>query len=148
MSIRKLTCASRAMLALCCLLAVALAQCARAAGDRAYTPKPGSAERKAIMDALRPPVSRYVKKRVTFTEVKLFVCKGWAYMEATTVDSKGKKVGTELTTYVTALLRKTSGKWRPLEWAYATDVAAIEWEKKYPRAPRVIWPQHRQGAVG
>lgn len=124
------------------LLAFAAASIA-APSSKAYTPQPGSKERKAIMDALRKPVMGFVKKRVIFTQVQLTVASNWAYVFAQSTDAKGHPVGSDLTTFVSAVLRKSNGKWRTLQWAYATDVISIEWEKYYPNAPKVIWPHRR-----
>lgn len=108
-----------------------------------YTPKPGTKERKAILDALRKPVARFNKREVIFSEVNLKVSNGWAYVEAYSVDKKGKRVGPEYTNYVSALLETAHGSWRVLQWAYATDVISIDWEKKYPAVPRKLWPHRR-----
>src|SRR3712207_238986 len=96
--------------------------------SKPYTPKPGSRERKAILDALRKPVMRSNNgKRVIFTKVDLKVYKGWAYVFGASVDTKGKPVSPypQLTYWVSAFLRNTNGKWRVMEWAYATDVISI-----------------------
>lgn len=113
------------------------------AAPKIYTPKPGSKERKAILDALRVPATKMNGKPVTFTEVDLKVSQGWAYVDAATIDSKGKPIGAQVTNGVHALLRKSNNKWRVLDWGYVTDVISIDWEKQYPKVPKRLWPHRR-----
>ena len=111
---------------------------ARPANVKTYTPKPGSRERTAIMNALRVPVQKFLKgKRPTFTEVSNFrVGGGWAFLDATTVDSKGKYLGIpEFTSSLSALLHLEKGKWRVLEWDYFTDVGWHSWAVEHPSVP-------------
>lgn len=70
---------------------------ARPANVAVHTPKPGSRERNAIMDALRVPVQKFHKgEKPTFTYVDEFrVGGGWAHLSAQTVDSKGKPMGAD-----------------------------------------------------
>lgn len=126
---------------------VALAQTTPAlAKDSAiYTPKPGSRERKAILDTLRKPVTKFNHgKTITFTRVDMKVSNGWAYVSASTVDAKNKPIGPEFTTDLSALLEQTHGTWKVLEWAYHSDVISIEWERKHPAVPRRLWPHNRR----
>ena len=108
------------------------------------TPKPGSALRKKVLDALRIPVTKFNKgQRITFTSVDLRVQNGWAYVQAATVDDKGKRVGPPFTNFVSGLLHQKGPTWSVTEWAYATDVISIDWEQKHPQVPRALWPHHR-----
>src|SRR5262245_22461962 len=54
------------------------------------TPKPGSAERKAIMDALRVPVEKELKKKVVFKVDHLKVLKDWAFLRGVPQQPNGK----------------------------------------------------------
>ena len=113
---------------------------ARPANVAVHTPKPGSKERSAIMDALRVPVQKFHKgKKPTFTYVDNFrVGGGWAHLSATTVDSKGKPLGPdpeEPYMGLSALLKLQNGKWRVVEWAYHGDVIQIDWAGKHPDVP-------------
>lgn len=109
-----------------------------------YTPKPGSGERRAILRAVRGPVLKMTKRKVvTFTNVKMRANRNWAYVDATSVDSYRKPVGPEFTNELAALVRKHNGRWVVAEWAYATDVISMGWEKKYPQVPKRLWPHSR-----
>ena len=110
---------------------------ARPANVKTYTPKPGSKERAAIMDALRVPVQKYHKgKRPTFTNVYNFrVGGGWAHLSGGVVDSKGRTMGEEGVLDFSGLLRKVNGKWKVVEWAYHGDVVQIYWAQKHPDVP-------------
>src|SRR5260370_37398386 len=48
--------------------------------NRAYSPDKGSAERKAITDALRAPVEKKLKQGVIFKIDHLKVQSGWAFL--------------------------------------------------------------------
>ena len=110
---------------------------ARPANVPVHTPKPGSRERAAIMDALRVPITKESGgKRVTFTYVDEFrVGGGWACLGCVPVDAKGKPIGPPDLTYLSALLHFEKGKWRVKETVYAGDVVQIEWAKRYPNVP-------------
>lgn len=108
-------------------------------------PKMGSAERKAIMEAMRPAVSQYVGKRVTFTgEVK--IVDTWATFSGGVAPSDGKKpknedVAFELELDFFALLRLVDGKWVLLHWGFAGDVGVLqEARQKFPKAPLSLVP--------
>ncbi len=121
------------------LLATQIA-CARPANVAVHTPKPGSKERGAIMNALRVPVQKFHKgKRPTFTYVDNFrVGGGWAHLSAMTVDGKGKPLGPDPEQpYIglSALLKLQNGKWRVVEWSYHGDVIQIDWALKHPDVP-------------
>lgn len=110
-----------------------------AAFAKPHTPAPGSAERKAILDALRVPIQKRAKQKVVFYGVQLKVENGWAFVNCAAMDKTGKKyVLTELDT--SALLRKINGRWRVLHWGQAGDIGvACDAYKKYPRSPRAIY---------
>jgi hypothetical protein len=122
------------------LAAVTMANVAGA--DALHSPKAGSTERKAIMNALRVPVERKVRKKVIFKVGQLKVKDGWALMAGTALMSDGSALGDEfLWGEVSALLRREKNRWRVLHWGFATDTSVIEEaRRKYPRAPRAIFP--------
>jgi hypothetical protein len=107
-----------------------------------YTPKPGSAERKAIIDALRKPVMKKVKTRVIFELGYFKVRDGWAMVSGSARKADGTSFGDEfLWGEVTALLRKEKKAWRVLEWGFASGTDVFDdARKKYPRAPSSIFP--------
>lgn len=104
-----------------------------------YSPKPGSAERKAILNALRVPVEKEAKQKVVFHGVNIKVENGWAFVHSFAMDKAGKKaVLGDLDT--SALLRKIKGRWKVLHWGVAGDVSVpCDAYKKYPKAPRSIF---------
>jgi hypothetical protein len=122
------------------LAALASTLCyAAAAGAKAYTPQAGSAERKAILDALRKPVQKAAKQPVVFYDVSLRVENGWAFVNAISKDRSGKKlVLGDLAT--SGLLHKKAGRWQVLYWGVAGDISVTcEAAKRYPQAPRSIF---------
>ena len=113
---------------------------ARPANVAIHTPKPGSKERSAIMNALRIPLTKFHQgKRVTFTNVGQFrVGGGWAHLSAQTVDANNKPLGpyaAQSGMPLAALLHLEKGKWRVVEWIYAGDVIEIEWARKHSSVP-------------
>jgi hypothetical protein len=114
-----------------------------------YEPTRNSAERRAILDALRPAVERQLQPPVEFLVSHLLVDQGWAFVSvepqrpggaAIDVDAVGFDMDMRdgLTTW--ALLRKQSGGWRIVEWVLGpSDVAWHGWWDTYD-APREIFP--------
>lgn len=110
---------------------------------RTYEPKPGSAERKAILDALRKPISKDLKKKIIFKVHHLKVCNGWAWAMVTAVRPDGSELGEEdFRGSAQGLLRKSGKHWTVLMAGIATDVTILEnAKKKYPQAPRSIFKE-------
>ncbi|MCI0490013.1 MAG: hypothetical protein L0229_25760 [Blastocatellia bacterium] len=131
---------------------IVLSLCVSAfAQGRAYTPKPGTAERKAIMDALRAPVEKELKKRVVFKANHLKVQDGWAFLGGVPQQPGGKAMDYRGTPYqeairsgafddnIFALLRIEGGKWKVVTYVIgATDVPYIGWDEQY-KAPSAIF---------
>ncbi len=118
----------------------------------AYTPAKGSAERKAILDALRAPVERDLGQKVTFVTKNFKVQGAWAFVGADPFTPSGGEIDYSKTKYAEAvadgifdsnvfvLLRKRSGKWRITKYQIGcTDVCYSDWWKTY-RAPKAIFP--------
>jgi hypothetical protein len=130
----------KVVLWLCCaLLCAGSTPTLSGALAKPYSPKPGSAERKAILDALRVPVQKRAKQQIVFYNVEMRVENGWAWVLAISKDKTGKKMplGDLMTC---GLLRKTNGRWRVLHWGIAGDISvACEAHKKYPKSPRAIY---------
>ena len=115
----------------------------RASSSATYTPKPGSRERKAIMDALRKPVSKRVGRSVIFVVGHLKVKNGWAFLQGSARRPDGKELSENyLWGEMAALLRKKSnGTWVVLSWGFGTDTGPMEEAKRrFPNAPRSIFP--------
>ena len=116
----------------------------------AHTPAPGSAERKAIMDALRVPAEKDLGQQVIFNVDKLNVVGDWAYARVSPTRPNGDEIDFARTKYREAveagafdaqgeaLLRRTGDKWKVLEWAFGgTDVASAAWADKH-RMPKSL----------
>lgn len=117
-----------------------------------YTPARGSAERKAILDALRIPVERDLKQRIVFNTDNFSVTGTWAFVGGDPQTPSGGRPNYRNTRYWAAvrddmfdnnffgLLRKTGGKWRVVTYAIGcTDVCYADWWRTY-RAPKALFP--------
>lgn len=127
------------------LSAISLAQ-------KVYTPEKGSAERTAILAALRVPVEKELKQKIQFS-VQEFKSNGtWAFLSGDPQDMNGGKPNYKGTPYQEAidsdmfdnnffaLLKKTGGKWKVTTYAIGcTDVCYLDWWKKY-KAPKAVFP--------
>jgi hypothetical protein len=111
-------------------------------------PKPGTPERKAIMEAMRGPVSRQVGKPVIFTgQVK--VSGDWATFLGGVAPKDGKvpkgDVAELLEMDFFALLRKVKGEWIVGHSGFAGDVSVLQdARKKFPKAPKELVPDFGQ----
>ncbi len=118
----------------------------------AYTPKPGSAERKAIMDALRAPVMQDLGQRVVFVVQHLNVKDGWAFLFGTPRQPNLTPIDYRRTRFreaydegifddnVSALLRREGNRWRVVtHFIGATDAVWTPWPEDFG-APRAIFP--------
>jgi hypothetical protein len=116
-----------------------------------YTPKAGSSERKAIMDSLREPVIKRLRKAVVFKVDHLKVQNGWAFLRGVPQKPDGKPMDYTGTGYeraqrdgifddwICALLRNRGGKWQVVTFVIgATDVVYIGWDERY-KAPSAIF---------
>ncbi len=124
-----------------------------------HTPKVGSAERKAILDALRADVQDEYKMPVKFVihdpERYNFRVAGaandWAFVSAKYVQPDGAPMGKKYWTMVgdmsddvQALLHRVKGKWKVVTAITAvTDVEWEDWPKKYHAPAAVIPPINR-----
>ncbi len=119
---------------------------------KVYTPKRGSAERKAIFNALRVPVEKQLKQSIVFAPSNFKVYNGWAFVGGEPLTRSGKKPDYKGTIYQQdveadmfdnnffALLRKTGGRWKVVKYYIGcTDVCYLGWDKEY-NAPKEIFP--------
>jgi hypothetical protein len=117
-----------------------------------HVPEKGSVERKAIVDALRAPVEKQLKRPVIFKIDHLQVQSNWAFLNGRPQNSDGSAIDYGNTPYrdavdsgafddgIVALLRQVNGKWKVVQYVIgATDVPYVDWDKKY-RAPKGIFP--------
>lgn len=116
-----------------------------------YTPATGSKERQAIVDALRAPVQRQLKRKVIFKIDHLKVQGGWAFMKGVPQQPGGAAMDYRGTVYqeaidagafddgIVALLRKRGARWQVVEYVVgATDVPYVEWDTQHG-APSAIF---------
>jgi len=117
-----------------------------------YAPAVGSAERQAIMGAVRAPVEKDLNQDVKFLVKKFAVCGNWAFLEALPQKPNGKPVNWALSSYaedaaagmcgfhVDALLIKKGARWMVRYYEIcATDVPYVTWPKDYG-APAALFP--------
>ena len=122
-----------------------------ASAQEARTPAPGSAERKAIADALRAPVEKELRQKVVFKIDHLKVSGDWAFLRGVPQRPGGAPLEYKGTPYqeaidagafddgIVALLQKRKGRWQVVQFVVgATDVPYVGWDKKY-RAPSAIF---------
>ncbi len=120
--------------------------------SQARTPKPGTDERTAILDAVRDPLEDSIHRKVIFVVDHMKVDGDWAFIMATPKTKDGGKInykgtvfeedadfGDELTV---ALLRKKRGRWYIVTHAYfTTDVWWDRLWEKYDSCPKSIFSQ-------
>jgi hypothetical protein len=121
--------------------------------DSLRTPATGSAERKAIMDSLRGNFKEQAGSQVTFKVHYIKVHNGWAWVDVTPLDDKGKAVAEG----GPSLLHYEAGSWKvmdlpelpedpddpmPAEDASPRFIKAAQ--KKYQTLPADIFPKTRK----
>src|ERR1044072_3902091 len=84
----------------CCLILLGFSSSAVA---QIYTPKQGSSERKALMDALRVPVEKDLNKKVVFKVDHLKVQGDWAFMRGVPQQPNGARMDYRGTAYQQAI---------------------------------------------
>ena len=123
------------------------------AKDLAHTPAKGSPERQAIMDALRKNFKADTGAQVIFQVHYLKVHNGWAWVDVTPLDDKGKAVAEG----GPSLLHYEQAKWTvidlstvpedpddPLGDQDASPGFIKNLRQKYPAVPTDIFPKHRK----
>jgi hypothetical protein len=109
---------------------------------------PGSAARKAVMDALRPRVEKEIGPKVIFSVTEAKAIGSWAFVIATPKRPGGKAVDYSKTKFakaakagqfedrVVAILSKKAGKWSVYLFSFgATDDPVAGWMDKHPKVP-------------
>jgi hypothetical protein len=133
-------------------LAIVLVLAGAAFGQKIYTPEKGSAERTAILNALRGPVEKQLKQKISFSVESFNVQGAWAFLAGAPQTADGTQPNYKNTPYEEAfdsgafdnnffaLLKKTGGKWKVVTFSIGcTDVCYTTWWKDY-RAPKAIFP--------
>lgn len=116
-----------------------------------YTPKPESAERKAILDALRRPVGQGMKQKVIFIVDRMNVLDRWCFVWAKPRSPKGARLSFRGTRWekdhrdgfvddgVAGLLRRDKTGWKVVRWAMGpTDAVWEGWIKPYGLSRRLF----------
>lgn len=119
------------------------------ARDKLHTPPPGSAERKAILDALRRDYIQPHKGQLTFKVRYLKAHNGWAWIYA---DPQSSEAGDEFGETGGFLLHITSDGWKvmplptmpddpsdPEDLVFSRAEAKVI-QRKYPSVPLDIFP--------
>jgi len=123
-----------------------------AAQRAAYTPAPGTAERAAIMDAVRATTQRQLRgQQVRFVAHHLRAMNGWAFLFGEPRRVDGRRFDYRGTPYqeafeagafdsnVSALLHREGGRWRVVAFDMgATDVVWEDWPTRYHAPPQVF----------
>lgn len=135
-----------------CILGLTIATAISLGAQTVYTPEKGSAERKAILDALRIPIERDLKQKIVFVADNFNVFGNWAFIGGTPQSVTGGAPDYSRTQYADAqesgafdnnffaLLKKTAGKWKVVTYAIGcTDVCYADWWSRH-RAPKAIFP--------
>ncbi|MEO8649561.1 MAG: hypothetical protein ABI539_10375 [Acidobacteriota bacterium] len=122
------------------------------AAQSVRTPEKGSAERKAILGALRESVERDLKQPVVFAVEHFNVFGNWAFLAGSPQTAGGKAPDYRRTKYADAvdsgafdnnifgLLKRTAGKWRVVKHLIGcTDVCYATWWRDF-RTPKNLFP--------
>lgn len=133
-------------------LSIVLAFSCAAVAQKVYTPEKGSAERAAILAALRVPVEKGLKQKISFNVEHFRVQGNWAFLGGEPQSANGGRPNYRNTKYweaveagafdnnFFAILKKTGGRWRVVTYAIGcTDVCYATWWRDY-KAPKAIFP--------
>ena len=130
-------------------IAVMLATMTVAFAGELHEPAKGSAERKAILDAIRPAIEAQMRTEVEF-QINVILSDGeWAFVSANPQHPGGGEIDMEktafagksdmmdgLTTY--ALVRYVKGRWNHIDDIIGpTDVAYMSWLELY-QVPKAV----------
>jgi hypothetical protein len=134
---------------LCCLFSIVVLSVSAFA--QAHTPKAGSPERKALMDALRLPVEKELGRKVIFKVDHLKVLDDWAFMRGLPQQPNGSAIDYRGTSHeqaikdgifddgICALLKRQGDKWTVITYQIgATDVPWVTWGEEF-KAPAAIF---------
>lgn len=107
-----------------------------------YTPAPGSAERAAIMNALRPMLGGG-RHQAIITPDHFKAERGWTYLTGGFEYADGAPLEPRFRegsgTHFSALLRYEKNKWRVKRRVYNGDVVEPEFRRAFPQAPKSIF---------
>jgi hypothetical protein len=133
-------------------LAIVLVLASADFAQKVYTPEKGSPERTAILNALRVPVEKQLKQKISFNVENFNVQGAWAFLSGAPQSANGGAPNYKNTPYEEAedsgafdnnffaLVKKTGGKWKVVTFSIGcTDVCYATWWKDY-KAPKTIFP--------
>lgn len=123
-----------------------------ALAEAPHTPPVDSAERKAILDALRTPFERELKQNVKFEVSHFKVLHDWAFVMGNTLNAQtGKAVGVEShydPNFCGLLRKKSGGAWTVVDHlGQFGDPYYAGWVKEHG-APLAIFPKGTAALVG
>ena len=134
------------------LVIFSVSMAAAASAQSVRTPEKGSAERAAVLEALRAPVEKDLKQKIVFNVDHLRVAGTWAFVGGEPQSPSGGQPNYRGTKYqgareadmfdnnIFALLRKTGAKWKVVTYAIGcTDVCYADWWRRY-KAPKAVFP--------
>jgi hypothetical protein len=137
------------------VIALLVATTTAAIAGEPHEPAKGSAERKAILDAIRPAIEAQMRTAVEF-QINVMLSDGdWAFVGANPQRPGGGEIDPEttafagksdmmdgLTTY--ALVRFANGRWNHVDDIVGpTDVAYMSWLEQY-RGPKAVIGMEQQ----
>ena len=133
-------------------LSIVLVFACSAFAQYAYTPAKDSAERRAVLSALRLPVEKELKQKIQFAVEHFKIQGNWAFLNGEPQNMSGGRPNYKRTEYQEsidadmfdnnffALLKKTDNRWKVVTYEIGcTDVCYLPWVKKY-KAPKAIFP--------
>ncbi len=114
------------------------------AGERAFSPPPGSPERRLILEALRQELSRLHGLEMVFEVRHLKVRGEWAWVAVSPRSPDGR----QRYEAVHALLRKQGGRWQVAELPSTEEESPLwqpgyfrELQTRFPAVPADIFPE-------
>ena len=133
-------------------LSIVLILAVAASAQKVYTPEKDSAERKAILNALRVSVEKELKQKISFKIDTFNVQGAWAFLAGEPMNAAGtSKPNYKRTIYqkaidegmfdggIFAVLKKSGAKWTVITYAIGcTDVCYMTWADDY-NAPKAIF---------
>lgn len=133
------------------ILVLALIPALSFADEKAITPKPGSKERKAILDTIRAPLQKKLKQPLLFRVSHLKMKGDWAFLIGQPRTKDDKPIDYSKTEFaeedkeadelLVVLFQRKKGKWTIVtDGLFTTDVWWMGLDKRY-KAPSTIFPE-------
>jgi hypothetical protein len=123
-----------------------------ASAQAVHTPAKGSAERRAILEALRVPVEKELRQKIVFAAEHFTVSGRWAFVGGDPLVPGGGRPNYRGTPYQEAIdadmfdnnffaiLKRTGTRWKVIHYDIGcTDVCYADWWRRF-KAPKAIFP--------